>query len=63
MSQRARKFTVTLIVVVFSAVFLGWGRLSGQEWTTLMRDVLGIFVAGNVAEWIAQRGQQPKGGE
>jgi hypothetical protein len=45
--KRNRKFRAFLLVFLFTTALLAFNRLSGEQYTEMVKWVFGLFMAGN----------------
>lgn len=53
-----RKFIVWWAVFLSACTFLGWSKLTGDQFTDLVTMAFGLYMAGNVGEHLADRNKK-----
>ena len=54
-----RRWVFTLLAFAASSVLLWFGKLTGEQWTSLVPMLAGIYVAGNVGQRAVEARGEP----
>jgi len=55
--RRDRKYKLTWAVFLMATFMLAIDKLDGDMWVTVIMGIMAAYMAGNVGEHIAKRGQ------